>query len=167
MTGVQSETQGEAEEGEPPYKASRSGDIVMVIDGETLCVPEEDVPPYRCSLGKEGPVDEAVPQTQGRWSEVPIRGQTIPRHGLGDSLFWAARTRGCAYSSLHQHDLGFERSAGRLFRGVPATEHYFEDAIARVGMTNCKSVVTLARQLQIPRRRGHSAPRNIQPTARA
>ena len=23
-----------------------------------------------------------------------------------------------------------------------ATEHYFEDAIARVGMTSCKSVVT-------------------------
>ena len=36
--------EGEAEEGEPPYKAARSGDIVMVIDGETLCVPEEDVP---------------------------------------------------------------------------------------------------------------------------
>ena len=37
-------TQGEAEEGEPLYKAARSGDIVMVIDGETFCVPEEDVP---------------------------------------------------------------------------------------------------------------------------
>ena len=24
--------------------AARSGDIVMVIDGETLCVPEKDVP---------------------------------------------------------------------------------------------------------------------------
>ena len=44
MAGVQKETQGEAEEGEPPYRAARSGDIVMVIDGETLCVPEEDVP---------------------------------------------------------------------------------------------------------------------------
>ena len=44
MAGVQPETQGEAEEGEPPYKAARSGDIVMVIDGETCCVPEEDVP---------------------------------------------------------------------------------------------------------------------------
>ena len=44
MAGVQPETQGEAEEGEPPYKAARSGDIVMVIVGETLCVPEEDVP---------------------------------------------------------------------------------------------------------------------------
>ena len=44
MTGVQPETPGEAETGEPPYKAARSGDIVMVIDGETLCVPEEDVP---------------------------------------------------------------------------------------------------------------------------
>ena len=44
MTGVQPETPGEAETGEPPYKAVRSGDIVMVIDGETLCVPEEDVP---------------------------------------------------------------------------------------------------------------------------
>ena len=44
MAGVQPETQGEAEEGEPPYKAARSGDIVMVIDGETFCVPEEDVP---------------------------------------------------------------------------------------------------------------------------
>ena len=32
------------ETGEPPYKAVRSGDIVMVIVGETLCVPEEDVP---------------------------------------------------------------------------------------------------------------------------
>ena len=42
MAGVQPETQGEAEEGEPPYKAARSGDIVMVIDGETFCVPEED-----------------------------------------------------------------------------------------------------------------------------
>ena len=29
---------------EPPYKTARSGDIVMVIDGETFCVPEEDVP---------------------------------------------------------------------------------------------------------------------------
>ena len=44
MAGVQLETQGEAEEGEAPYKAARSGDIVMVIDGETFCVPEEDVP---------------------------------------------------------------------------------------------------------------------------
>ena len=44
MAGVQRETQGEAEEGEPPYKAARSGDIVMVIDGETFCVREEDVP---------------------------------------------------------------------------------------------------------------------------
>ena len=44
MTGVQPETPGEAETGKPPYKAARSGDIVMVIDGETLCVPEEDVP---------------------------------------------------------------------------------------------------------------------------
>ena len=44
MTGVQPETPGEAETGEPPYKAARSDDIVMVIDGETLCVPEEDVP---------------------------------------------------------------------------------------------------------------------------
>ena len=44
MARVQPETQGEAEEGEPPYKAARSGDIVMVTDGETLCVPEEDVP---------------------------------------------------------------------------------------------------------------------------
>ena len=35
---------GEAEESEPPYKTARSGDIVMVIDGETFCVPEEDVP---------------------------------------------------------------------------------------------------------------------------
>ena len=35
MAGVQPETQGETEEGEPPYKAPRSGDIVMVIDGET------------------------------------------------------------------------------------------------------------------------------------
>ena len=116
MAGVQLETQGEAEEGEAPYKAARSGDIVMVIDGETFCVPEEDVPkvyyeeddgqvlpteqvhegmqrelqlmkdlevservlPHRCSLGKEDLVDEVVPQTQGRWSEVPIRGQTIP-----------------------------------------------------------------------------------------
>ena len=44
MAGVQPETQGEAEEGEPPYKAASSADIVMVIDGETFCVPEEDVP---------------------------------------------------------------------------------------------------------------------------
>ena len=44
MAGVQPETQGETEEGEPPYKAARSGDIVMVIDGETFCVPDEDVP---------------------------------------------------------------------------------------------------------------------------
>ena len=44
LAGVQPETQGEAEEGEPPYKTARSGDIVMVIDGETFCVPEEDVP---------------------------------------------------------------------------------------------------------------------------
>ena len=44
MTEVQPETPGEAETGEPPYKAARSGDIVMVIDGETLCVPEEDAP---------------------------------------------------------------------------------------------------------------------------
>ena len=44
MTGVQPETPGEAETGEPPYKAVRSGDIVMVIDGEILCVPEEGVP---------------------------------------------------------------------------------------------------------------------------
>ena len=44
MAGVQPETQGEVEEGEPPYKAARSGGVVMVIDGETLCVPEEDVP---------------------------------------------------------------------------------------------------------------------------
>ena len=44
MAGVQPETQGETEEGEPPYKAARSGDIVMVVDGETFCVPEEDVP---------------------------------------------------------------------------------------------------------------------------
>ena len=44
MAGVRSETQGEAETGEPPYKAVRSGDIVMVVDGETLCVPDEDVP---------------------------------------------------------------------------------------------------------------------------
>ena len=35
---------GEAEGSEPPYKTARSGDIVMVIDGETFCVPEEDVP---------------------------------------------------------------------------------------------------------------------------
>ena len=35
---------GEAEESEPPYKTARSGDIVMVIDGETFCVPEEDMP---------------------------------------------------------------------------------------------------------------------------
>ena len=44
MAGVHPETPGETEEGEPPYKAARSGDIVMVIDGETLCVQEEDVP---------------------------------------------------------------------------------------------------------------------------
>ena len=44
MTGFQPETPGEAETGEPPYKAVRSGDIVMVIDGETLCVSKEDVP---------------------------------------------------------------------------------------------------------------------------
>ena len=44
MAGVQSETQGEAETGEPPYKAARSGHIVMVVDGETLCMPDEDVP---------------------------------------------------------------------------------------------------------------------------
>ena len=43
MTGVQPETHGEAETGEPPYKAVHSGDIVTVIDGETLCVPEKDV----------------------------------------------------------------------------------------------------------------------------
>ena len=41
MAGVQPETQGETEEGEQPYKAARNGDIVMVIDGETFCVPEE------------------------------------------------------------------------------------------------------------------------------
>ena len=44
MAGVHQETPGETEEGEPPYKAARSGDIVMVIEGETFCVPEEDVP---------------------------------------------------------------------------------------------------------------------------
>ena len=44
LAGVRSETQGEGETGEPPYKAARSGDIVMVVDGETLCVPDEDVP---------------------------------------------------------------------------------------------------------------------------
>ena len=44
MTEVHPETPVETEEGEPPYKAARSGDIVMVIDSETLCVPEEDVP---------------------------------------------------------------------------------------------------------------------------
>ena len=44
MTGVQPETPGEAETGEPPNKAVRSDDIAMVIDGETLCVPKEDVP---------------------------------------------------------------------------------------------------------------------------
>ena len=35
---------GEAEESEPPYRTARSGDIVMVIDGETFCVSEEDMP---------------------------------------------------------------------------------------------------------------------------
>ena len=35
---------GEAEESEPPYRTTRSGDIVMVIDGETFCVSEEDLP---------------------------------------------------------------------------------------------------------------------------
>ena len=35
---------GEAEESEPPYRTTRSGDIVMVIDGETFCVSEEDMP---------------------------------------------------------------------------------------------------------------------------
>ena len=40
-----------------------------------------------------------------------------------NSFFRGTRTRGCAYSSLHQHDLGVERSVGRLFRGVH--EHAF------------------------------------------
>ena len=44
MVGGQPVTQGEAEEGEPPCKTARSGYIVMVIDGETFRVPEEDVP---------------------------------------------------------------------------------------------------------------------------
>ena len=44
MVGAQPVTQGEAEEGEPPCKTARSGYIVMVIDGETFRVPEEDVP---------------------------------------------------------------------------------------------------------------------------
>ena len=35
---------GEAVESEPPYRTTRSGDIVMVIDGETFCVSEEDMP---------------------------------------------------------------------------------------------------------------------------
>ena len=35
MAGVHPETLVETEEGEPPYKAARSGDIVMVIDGES------------------------------------------------------------------------------------------------------------------------------------
>ena len=30
------------------------------------------------SLSKEDLVDEMVSQTQGRWSEIPICGQTIP-----------------------------------------------------------------------------------------
>ena len=34
---------GEAEESEPPYRTARSGDIVMVIDGETFCVSEKDM----------------------------------------------------------------------------------------------------------------------------
>ena len=32
------------EESEPPYKTARRDDIVIMIDGETFCVPEEDVP---------------------------------------------------------------------------------------------------------------------------
>ena len=31
-------------ESEPPYKTASRDDIVMMIDGETFCVPEEDVP---------------------------------------------------------------------------------------------------------------------------
>ena len=45
---------GEAEESEPPYRIARSGDIVMVIDGETFCVPEEDVPKVPTEQVHEG-----------------------------------------------------------------------------------------------------------------
>ena len=116
MVGAQPVTQGEAVEGEPPHKTVRSGYTVMVIDGETFRVPEEDVPkvydeeddgqvppteqvhegiqrefqlmtdlevsekksPHRCFFRKKDLDDEMVSQTQGRWSEIPIRGQTIP-----------------------------------------------------------------------------------------
>ena len=54
---------------------------------------------------------------------TPIRGQTVPWHRLGNSFFRSTRTRGCAYPSLHQYDLGGERSAERFFRGVH--EHTF------------------------------------------
>ena len=66
MARVQPETQGETEEGESPYEAARSGDIVMVIDGETLCVPEEDVPKvyYEEDDGQVLPIEQVHESTQ-------------------------------------------------------------------------------------------------------
>ena len=141
-------TQGEAEEGEPLYKAARSGDIVMVIDGETFCVPEEDVPRvyYEEDDGQVFPteqVDEGmqrelqlmkdlevferilrtdVPSGKKIWSTrlchrrkgAGVRSRFVVRQFLtqiGNSIFCCTRTRGCAYSSLHQHDFGIECSA--------------------------------------------------------
>ena len=61
MVEVQPKTQGEAEEGEPPFKAAPYSDTVMVIDGETLCVPEEDVPKvyYEEDDGQVLPTEQA------------------------------------------------------------------------------------------------------------
>ena len=49
------------------------------------------------------------------WSDNSVT-QIGKQHFLVDT-----RTRGCAYSSLHQHDFGVECSARRLFSGVMST----------------------------------------------
>ena len=72
VAGVQPETQGETEEGEPPYKAARSGDIVMVIDGETFCVPEENVPKVHCEED-DGQVLPTEQVNEGMQRELQLR----------------------------------------------------------------------------------------------
>ena len=126
---------------EPPYKAARSGDIVLVIDGEIICVPEEDVPKvyYEEDDGQVLPIEQVHEGMQRELqlmkdlevSERILRTDVPSGKKIWSTrwchrrkgILWCTRTRGCAYSSLYQHDFGVECSARRLFSGVH--EHTF------------------------------------------